>query len=684
MRCVLVNDEATWNEMFTRLTLSNGFAFDTETTHLDTLLADFQVVGMSFAVDDVTGYYIPLNHQEPEQRVLFDLKTGRVNPKFVQLPQAWVLERIKPLLETKPLYGHNIKFDYQVMHRYGIVLKNIRYDTQAAAHIIDERRSMKLEDLVESCLGYRPMNFGEAVGKKTRKGRKVPSHFELVPLDRATAYAGPDAVNVIRLRNLFRSQFIDPETGFVHPQFKFLLDKEINLIPVMAEMELIGSSLDTGHLVRISNEIVTEATGLREQIKHIIGDPLFNPGSNTQMWELLYKHMKIKFPGKKPKGTSRKGMLDKKAIEKIVTQIRSNEEQLAYGRWPKGQVLDLIKSYQDMTKLEKLEGTYTHTLIDKVSSDGRLHTLFNQFGTKSGRLSSEQPNFQNMPRNMDPNSPTSKYDIRMALRADPGWVYVLVDYAQMEMRICAYESGCQALGDIITGRRRDKFGNIIDIHLYTACAAFHLEYDEAVQILADEKHPRHKEIKEFRQKAKPVNFGIIYGMTEHGLAADLNESVEFARSVIQGYMRAYPGVAAWMGSVKRYLKTQLFTETYHGRRRRTSYMEVHDRKLFGSAYRACLNHIIQGTGADIVKDSMLRINAGLITGGFHGKLAGQVHDEIITLCPEAEAESIARMMLKEMYYVLQGKNHPDIPLPAEAEIKRTWSKQEKALWKLAA
>jgi DNA polymerase-1 len=694
MRCVLVNDERTWNEMFSQLTVSEFIAFDTETTHLDTLHPEFKCCGLCLAVDETTGYYVPLNHKPPVntkgQRLLVDPLSGEAVDKLVQLPQDWVVQEIKPLLETKPVLGHSLKFDYQVARTLDITLRNVQYDSMAAAHIIDERTPLGLKELVERYLGYRPMTLEQATGRKygKKKRRGAKSYFEYVPLERATAYAAPDAVNVLRLRKAFRPYFFvrDENNQLIYnKKFTKMLRREVRLIPITAETELIGTWLDTGHLVETSNQLTAAANVHRQRVIDIVGDPLLNPGSKDQIWEIIYKKMFLKFPGKKDKDdASRKGMLERAALEKMTVQVRSDTEKIKYGRgrgWTKGQVLDFLEAYQNMTKLEKLEGTYTHTLIDQISGDGRLHTLFNQFGTKSGRYSSEQPNFQNMPRNTDPKSPTAPYDIRKAFRADPGWVYILCDYSQMEMRICAAASGCPALTPIILGERKDARGEPIDIHLYTAAEAFGFNYDEGAAVLADESHPQHKFYKEKRQTAKPVNFGIIYGRTKHGLAAGMGVTVQEADGIVQGYMRAYPGVAAWMGDVKRYVKDRMFTETKYGRRRRTSWAEVNNRKYFGRAYRACLNHIIQGSGADVVKKKMIEVHEALLTGGYRGRIVGQIHDEIIVMCPEEEYEAIAKMMVAVMYDTIEWDGRPMVPLPAEAEVKRTWSKKEKAIWK---
>lgn len=713
MRAVLVNDEDSWAEMFSRLVVARRISFDTETTCLDPLAHHFDLVGMSFAVDDTTGYYIPLKHTAPtgagkpkkrpknvspeewlavkgkpvSQALMFH-SDGRVAETPKQLPENWVVPRIRPLLETKLVMGHGLKFDYQVMMKlYGIRL-NIEYDSIAAAHLLDERTPLALKDLTERYLGYKAMRFSEAVGGEGKvKDRRARSNFESVPVDRATIYAAPDAVNPIRLRSHFRPMLL------ANKELLELLTDEVRDIPITAEMELAGTRLDTNHLMAMHTDLLRICDDKKKQLCELSGRHDLNPASSQQMLDFLYgrEGMNLKFPGRRKDKASQKGMMARETIEKLEVNVRTHGPKTwrkDHGnkdhRFSRQSILDFIKLYKDLTRLQKLNNTYTHSLIDAVSDDGRLHTLYHQQGTKSGRYSSSSPNFQNMPRNTDPDDPTYHYDIRKAFQAgfdgstEP-WVYILADYSAMEMCICAALSGCQVMRGIVTGRTRDAHGDPIDIHLFTACTAFGMNYDEAAAITKDKKHPKYHEVKEKRQQAKPVNFGIIYGITEFGLAAGLNKTVEFTLGIKNGFMKAYPGVAAWMNRTKNYLRANLYTRTYAGRRRRISWAEKNNQKAFDKAYRACLNHQIQGTGADIVKRAMWRVQNGLWRMQSRAQITGQIHDEIIVHCPESEYKLVARMMVQEMEHVLEG-----IPIVAEAEVKRTWSKMEEPLWKYSA
>jgi len=682
MRIVLVNDEDSWLEMYSRLQAAKCVCFDTETTCLDQYAHHFKVVGLAFSVDPVTGYYVPLNHIPPRQGTLFNMETLQATDPIIQLPEDWVIPQIKTILEEKEIMGHGLKFDYQAMMScYGIELKNIVYDTLPASHILDERGFHNLKFVTEKYLGYKPMSFDDVVEgtgkKKGKKDRRAPSYFEYVHPKKAASYAAPDTVNPIRLRAHFKKQYMSD------PRFLQLLTDEVKVVPELARMEGVGTYLNTAHLRDMFLDLSSELRILIDKIRAVAKNADLNPGSDAQMVDLIYGSMKVRRP-KRPNTdeSSNKGLVDRKGVERLMVTIRNNK-QVRYGKWHKEEVLQLIQHFQHYTRLSKMNNTYTTSMIDKLSDDFKLHTSYNQL-KKSGRLSSEQPNFQNMPRNSDPGEITYKYDVRVAFCAnkdpkDKDYVYVLADYSAMEMRICAALSGCHELTEIVTGRRRDGYGNPIDIHLYTACAAFHLNYDEAIVILKDKNHPRHAQIKEYRQKAKPVNFGIIYGMTKWGLAADLNETVAVAETIIAGFMRAYPGVAAWMNRTETYLRAHLYTETAFGRRRRISHAELHDNKAFKKAYRACLNHQIQGTGADIIKKQMVRVSIRLKEMGVKGELAGQVHDELLVRCPYSEHVQIASMMVKEMHFVLKG-----IDLPVEADVKYTWSKMETPIWSIAA
>lgn len=684
MSVVLVNDEDKWNEMYSRLSVAETISFDTETTCLDPLDHRFKVVGLAFAVDPSVGYYVPLNHLPPKQKLLFDPKTGEVPRPIIQLPEDWVIERVAPLLEERAIMGHGLKFDYQAMKvAYGVVLNHIIWDSMSASHLIDERGKHGLKYITEKYLGYKPLEFEEVVGKVESDKRKDLSYFDYVHPEDATPYAAPDAVNPIRLKGVF-DPLINDNPKFVH----LLYEVEVPNIPVIAKMELVGTNLDTQHLVQMHNDLKVRINKEKDSVQTIARNPRLNPGSDKQMVELIYGQMNMGRPSGRKNASSNKGLLDKKAVEKMVVKVRT-DSKATYGkelarnkRWSKQEVLDLLKSHQALAKLDKLQGTYTTSLIDLISDDGRLHTLFNQHVARSGRLSSSQPNFQNLTRATDPKDPAYGYDVRKAFQADPGWVYVLADYSAMEMRICAAISGCPEMTAIITGQRKDSQGNPIDIHLWTAAEAFKFDYEEGARILADKKHPRYMEIKEYRQKAKPVNFGILYGMTEFGLAAELNDTVAAARGILAGYKRAYWGVAQWMEAVRLYLRAHLFTETVMGRRRRMSHGELFDRRAFETAYKACMNHTIQGTGADIVKASMIKVDNALIRMGARGSMAMQIHDEIIVHCPEREYERISRMMIQEMFYRVQFAPHlPAVDLPVEAEVKRTLSKFEEPIFK---
>jgi DNA polymerase-1 len=507
----------------------------------------------------------------------------------------------------------------------------------------------------------------------------------------------------MRLRRKFRPYFVPSNVKRMDPRysqdFKHLLDMEVTLEPITAEMELVGSWVDTDHLVSLSNHLRDEAAAHANRVIQIANNPQLNPHSTKQMVELLYGQMHVKHPdGKRRNQQGSKGMLTRKTLEKMQVKVRENAQK-TYGGWPKAALVELLDNYLNMTKLTTIDSRYTHSMIEAISDDGKLHTSFNQHGTRSGRYSSEDPNFQNMPRNTDPESPTYKYDVRAAFLANkkkphyeyakgelPEYVYVLCDYSQMEMKICAALSGCRVLYDIVTGIRRDKNGNRIDIHLYTACEAFRLDYDYCVQVLADPNHPEYAKIKEYRQKAKPVNFGIIYGMTKYGLAAELNEPVRFAETIIAGYMRAYPGVAAWMDRTRQTLRSKFYTETTYGRRRRASWSELQDDGAAKTAFRACLNHQIQGTGADVVKDAMIRVHHELRKRKLKSKISAQIHDEIIGLAPFTEAVQVAQLMEQAMLdqIPLYGSGgQVMVPLPAEAEIKFSWSKLIKPLWSTA-
>lgn len=644
--------------MYSRLLAAQYVGFDTETTGLDTLAADFELVGLCFAIDTRTGYYLPLAHTSPAVGMLFDPVTNRAPTPLKQLGLDQVLAQLKPLLETKPLVGQNLKYDYKVMLRYGIKL-NIEFDTLLAAHVADENGRHNLKLLTKKCFGYRAMEYNEL-------GDEGDTYvdFKKVLVEDAMKYAAPDAVTPLRLMKLLKG-VIDPVPGLR----RTLYDVEMPLPSVIADMELVGFKLDSPHLMAMYRELGRKVSVCDATIKALGKEPHLNVASGQQMRALLYDKLRMKLPGRRKKGN--KGLLE----EETIKTLRSRVGKMRMKGVSKTEATELLTAYINRGKYAKARGTYTANLIEQISDDGRLHTDFLQVGTRGARGACSNPNLQNLPRNDDPDDIMYDYDIRKGFVADPGYVFLLSDYSMAEVCTCAGISGCQDLISIVTGRRRDAKGRKIDLHLNTACHAFHLDYDEAKEILGNPKHPRYSKVKVFRQKAKAINFGILYGITAKGLAREIEVTVPEAETLINAFGAAYPGVAKWMHDVKVRLRQQLYTETIVGRRRRIEWGDVkHD---FDTVYKFCLNHIIQSTVGEIVKMAMAKVHRALEGTGAMQVL--QIHDEILTLCPESIYKEVGEVVSKEMYYELNG-----VPLIADTEAKRTLSKRERPIWTYSA
>ncbi|WP_218759726.1 DNA polymerase I [Vibrio parahaemolyticus] len=591
-------DEASFNAWLEKLKAAELFAFDTETDSLDYMVAN--LVGLSFAIDEGIAAYVPVAHDyldAPEQ-----------------LDRDWVLEQLKPILEddAQAKVGQNLKYDASVLARYGIEMKGIKYDTMLASYVYNsvggkhDMDSLALRFLQHSCI-----SFEQIAGKG-----KNQLTFNQIELEQASLYAAEDADVTLRLHNrLFANIEQDEKLKSVYEEI------EMPLVPVLSRIERTGVLIDDMKLSAQSVEIAARLEEL-EQKAYEIAEQEFNMNSPKQLQAILFEKMGLPVVKKTPSGTP-------STNEEVLQELA-----LDYPL-PK-----LILEYRG---LAKLKSTYTDKLPKMINpSTGRVHTSYHQAVTATGRLSSTDPNLQNIPiRNEEGRR------IRQAFVAPAGYKVLAVDYSQIELRIMAHLSGDQAL--------LDAFRDGKDIHAATAAEIMGVSIDQVSS--------------EQRRRAKAVNFGLIYGMSAFGLAKQLGIPRGEAQAYMDKYFERYPGVMQYMEDTRSAAADKGYVETIFGRRLHLPEIKSRNGMRRKAAERAAINAPMQGTAADIIKKAMLLVDQWIQEeGNGRVKLLMQVHDELVFEVEESSLSEIESKVQKMMESAAELK----VPLVAEAGHGDNW------------
>ncbi|MFL0852719.1 DNA polymerase I [Vibrio parahaemolyticus] len=591
-------DEASFNAWLEKLKAAELFAFDTETDSLDYMVAN--LVGLSFAIDEGIAAYVPVAHDyldAPEQ-----------------LDRDWVLEQLKPILEddAQAKVGQNLKYDASVLARYGIEMKGIKYDTMLASYVYNsvggkhDMDSLALRFLKHSCI-----SFEQIAGKG-----KNQLTFNQIELEQASPYAAEDADVTLRLHNrLFANIEQDEKLKSVYEEI------EMPLVPVLSRIERTGVLIDDMKLSAQSVEIAARLEEL-EQKAYEIAEQEFNMNSPKQLQAILFEKMGLPVVKKTPSGTP-------STNEEVLQELA-----LDYPL-PK-----LILEYRG---LAKLKSTYTDKLPKMINpSTGRVHTSYHQAVTATGRLSSTDPNLQNIPiRNEEGRR------IRQAFVAPAGYKILAVDYSQIELRIMAHLSGDQAL--------LDAFRDGKDIHAATAAEIMGVSIDQVSS--------------EQRRRAKAVNFGLIYGMSAFGLAKQLGIPRGEAQAYMDKYFERYPGVMQYMEDTRSAAADKGYVETIFGRRLHLPEIKSRNGMRRKAAERAAINAPMQGTAADIIKKAMLLVDQWIQEeGNGRVKLLMQVHDELVFEVEESSLSEIESKVQKLMESAAELK----VPLVAEAGHGDNW------------
>ena len=580
-----------------KLNAAKLMAVDTETDSLDYMSAN--LVGISFALENGEAAYLPL------QLDYLDA------PKILEKSTA--LAAIKPILENPDIHkiGQNIKFDESIFARHGIELQGVEFDTMLLSYTLNSTGRHNMDDLAKRYLGHETIEFESIAGKG--KGQLT---FNQIPLEQATEYAAEDADVTMKLQQVLWLKLQEEPT-----LVELYKTMELPLLHVLSRMERTGVLIDSDALFIQSNEIATRLTALEEQAYELAGQP-FNLASTKQLQEILFDKLKLPVLQKTPKGAP-------STNEEVL-------EELAYSH-------ELPKILVEHRGLSKLKSTYTDKLPQMVNSQtGRVHTSYHQAVTATGRLSSSDPNLQNIPiRNEEGRR------IRQAFIAREGYSIVAADYSQIELRIMAHLSG--DLGLI------NAFSQGKDIHRSTAAEIFGVSLDEVTS--------------EQRRNAKAINFGLIYGMSAFGLSRQLGISRPDAQKYMDLYFQRYPGVQQFMTDIREKAKAQGYVETLFGRRLYLPDINSSNAMRRKGAERVAINAPMQGTAADIIKRAMIKLDE-VIRHDPDIEMIMQVHDELVFEVRSEKVEFFREQIKQHM----EAAAELVVPLIVEVGVGQNWDK----------
>jgi DNA polymerase I len=583
---IVVSNEAERKTLIEKLLQQKEICFDTETTGVDP--TDCDIVGLSFSYEKHKGYYIAFSDNREEATNL--------------------LHEFKPVFENEKILkvGQNIKYDIIVLKSYGIEVNGELFDTMIAHFLIDSDTRHNMDVLAENYLGYSPVSIETLIGKKG----KNQGNMRDVELEQIKEYAVEDADITLQLKEIFAPQIISENYSELYHHI------EMPLVKTLADMEYEGVNIDVDYLKAYSIELEHDALAAQNKIFEIAGTT-FNLDSPKQLGEVLFVKMEIPYEGKKTK----------------TGQFATNEEvlsKLAYEH-------EIARIIQDYRELVKLKSTYVDALPALVNPrTNRIHTTFNQTIAATGRLSSVNPNLQNIPIRTENGRKVRKAFIPR----DENHVILSADYSQIELRLVAAISKDEAM--------LDAFKNDLDIHLATAAKVYNVPLEEVT--------------KDMRSNAKMVNFGIIYGISAFGLSQRSNLSRSEAKEVIDNYFKTYPGIKKYMEDAVAVAKEKGYAETIKGRKRKLPDIKSANHTVRSFAERNAINTPIQGTAADMIKIAMNRVHDEFKKHNFKSRMTLQVHDELVFDAHKDEVETIKPIIENCM------KNALELAVPIKVEM----------------
>lgn len=592
-----ITQQSVFDEWMSRLEDAPLFAFDTETTSLNYMQAE--IVGVSFAVEPGEAAYVPLAH---------------INPGLEgQLNREQVLEQLRPLLESDAVkkVGQHLKYDANVLANHGISLRGIAHDTMLESYVLDAVGSRHdMGSLALKYLGQRVISFEEVAGKGAKQ-----ITFDHVPIEQAAEYAAEDADVTLRLHEALMPRLeAEPKLREVYE------DLELPLVPVLSKIERNGAYVSVDRLRKQSGEIATRLAELETRACELAGQP-FNLASPRQLGEILFEKLELPVIKKTPKGAP-------STAEEVLVELAND--------------YDLPAVLIEHRGLAKLKSTYTDKLPEMVdAATGRVHTSYHQAVTATGRLSSSDPNLQNIPVRTEEGR-----RIRQAFIAPLGRKIVAADYSQIELRIMAHLSSDAGL--------LHAFAHELDVHSATAAEVF----DVALEAVNNDQ----------RRKAKAINFGLIYGMSAFGLAKQIGVSRSEAQQYIDRYFARYPGVADYMDATRALAHEQGFVETLLGRRLYLPEINARNKQRQLAAERTAINAPMQGTAADIIKLAMIEVDRWLTDSALDAKMIMQVHDELVFEVADDACDALCAEVTARMANVIELK----VPLLTEVGVGANW------------
>ena len=596
----IVDTDKKLNDLVNTLNKSKLISFDTETTSTEEMQAD--IVGISLAIKEGEGYYIPIGHNSGNN-----------------LPLKQVIEALTdPLTNSKiGKVAHNAKYDYIILAKAGLYVSPLTFDTMLAEFIIDpSSRHLGLKNLAFAKLGDEMTHIEELIGK----GKKQISMAD-VAIESVAPYAAADAETTLRLMPL-----AEKELKRVNGE-KLLEEIDLPLTPVLADMEMEGVLLDLSFFEKMSQELNKRLTEIEKQVYDSVGKT-FNINSTQQLSDVLFKTLGLEPPDRGNKTASGHYSTAAGVLEELS------------GKHP---VVDLILEHRE---LAKIKSTYVDALPPAVDSNGRVHTSYSQTGAVTGRLSSNNPNLQNIPIRTETGR-----KVRNGFIAGKGNVLLSVDYSQIELRIVAHMAQDEGM---LAAFRADE-----DIHATTAAAIYGVSPDAVT--------------KEMRRHAKAINFGLIYGMSAFGLTRSTDLTLAEAETFVKTYFEKFPGIRKYLDGIKKQAAQQGYVETLLGRRRYFPALQGKQNvQVKNREEREAINAPIQGTAADIMKIAMLKIPPALKKAKLNAKMLLQVHDELVLECPKGELKETAQVVKETM----AGAYPLDIPLSTEARYGANWGEMK--------
>ncbi len=576
-------------DLVNKIKLMDAFCFDTETDGLDPI--DSNIIGLSLSVRKNEGFFINLNREDKKD--------------FVKI--------LQPLFEsTKLKIAQNLKFDLMILKKAGVEITQPYYDTMIAHFLLDPDKRHNMDELSRTFLQYDPISIETLIGKKGKDQLKMTS----VPLEDLTRYAAEDADITLQLQQKLNPLIIEKDLTTVFETV------ELPLIPVLASMELSGVKVDKAFLNNYSKELAVDIVVTEKKIFELAG-VAFNIASPKQMGEVLFDKLKL---AEKPKKTK-------------TGQYQTNEEVLV----KLAHTNEIVNHILDYRELVKLKSTYVDALPLLIKeSTGRIHTSFNQAVVGTGRLSSNNPNLQNIPIRTEKGR-----EIRKAFVA-PSKEYVLMsaDYSQIELRVIASMSGDEHM--------IEAFNNGLDIHASTASKVFGVPYEQVS--------------KEMRRKAKTVNFGIIYGISAFGLSERIGIPRKEAQHIINEYFEKFPKIKSYMDNTIALAQKEGYVKTILGRRRYIADINSRNQTIKGFAERNAINAPIQGSAADMIKLAMINIEREISKSRLNTKMILQVHDELLFEVPKSEVEQ-TQVLVK---YQMENAMKLNVPILVEVGIGDNW------------